>query len=125
MLPATARLPGVMPLIRQQNYFVLHAPRQTGKTTALLTLAQELTAEGTYTAVLVSMEAGAPYGDDPGAAEDAIPEKLASAQPLAASADLQFLPAWPDEFSRGSYSVSTANLGPQHRPARLCCFSTK
>jgi len=30
MLPATARLPDVMGLIQRQNYFVLHAPRQTG-----------------------------------------------------------------------------------------------
>ncbi|NJN18646.1 MAG: ATP-binding protein, partial [Oscillochloris sp.] len=44
MLPATARLPDVMRLITQQSYFVLHAPRQTGKTTAMLSLAQELTA---------------------------------------------------------------------------------
>ena len=36
MLPATARLPDVMRLIAQQSYFVLHAPRQTGKTTAML-----------------------------------------------------------------------------------------
>ncbi|NJN68463.1 MAG: ATP-binding protein [Chloroflexaceae bacterium] len=72
MLPAAARLPEVTRLIAQKLYFVLHAPRQTGKTTALLTLAQELTAAGTYTAVLVSMEVGAPFEDDPGAAEDAI-----------------------------------------------------
>ncbi|NJN68631.1 MAG: ATP-binding protein [Chloroflexaceae bacterium] len=72
MLPAAARLPEVTRLIDQKLYFVLHAPRQTGKTTALLTLAQELTAEGTYTAVLVSMEVGAAFNDDPGKAEAAI-----------------------------------------------------
>ena len=43
MLPATARLPEAMRLIAQKNYFVLHAPRQTGKTTAMLALARELT----------------------------------------------------------------------------------
>ena len=31
-------LDGVRTLIRQQKYFVLHAPRQTGKTSALLAL---------------------------------------------------------------------------------------
>jgi type II secretory pathway predicted ATPase ExeA len=72
MLPVMARLPQVMGLIERKNYFVLHAPRQTGKTTALLTLAQELTKSGHYTAVLVSMEVGAPFEDDPGVAEDAI-----------------------------------------------------
>jgi hypothetical protein len=48
---------------------VLHAPRQTGKTTALLTLAQELTASGEYTAVLVSMETATGYSDDPDRAQ--------------------------------------------------------
>ncbi len=94
MLPATARLPGVMPLIRQQNYFVLHAPRQTGKTTALLTLAQELTAAGDYTAVLVSMEVGAAFNDDPGQAEAAILERWRSAARWQLPPDLQ-PPPWP------------------------------
>lgn len=72
MLPATARLPQVKTLIDRKKYFVLHAPRQTGKTTALLTLAQELTAAGEYTAVLVSMELGAAFRDDTDTAEKAI-----------------------------------------------------
>ena len=46
MLPAMRRLPQVRRLIDQESYFVVHAPRQIGKTTALLSLAQELTAEG-------------------------------------------------------------------------------
>lgn len=72
MLPATERLPDVLRLIAQQSYFVLHAPRQTGKTTAMLSLAQELTAGGQYLATLVSMEAGAPFSADVAAAEQAI-----------------------------------------------------
>ena len=55
-LPVMTRLPGVRGLIDQKLYFVLHAPRQVGKTTTLLTLARELTAEGRYAAVLSSME---------------------------------------------------------------------
>ncbi|MFM7580398.1 MAG: hypothetical protein ACKO5Q_26125, partial [Microcystaceae cyanobacterium] len=50
MLPPTARLPELLPLIQQRNYFVIHAPRQVGKTTAMLALAQELTASGQYLA---------------------------------------------------------------------------
>ena len=38
-------LNGVRTLIRQQKYFVLHAPRQTGKTSALLALRDLLNAE--------------------------------------------------------------------------------
>lgn len=74
LLPPTRRLPiaDLQRLIDQRNYFVLHAPRQVGKTTAMLALAQDLTATGHYAAVLVSAELGAPFTDDPGAAEMAI-----------------------------------------------------
>jgi len=71
-LPVLARLPDVRRLIDKGLYFVLHAPRQVGKTTTLLRLARELTAEGTYVGVLVTMELGAPFSGDPGAAEQAI-----------------------------------------------------
>ncbi|MEO0373877.1 MAG: ATP-binding protein [Cyanobacteria bacterium P01_A01_bin.17] len=72
MLPPTERLPQLGRIIEQQGYFVVHAPRQTGKTTAMLALAKQLTASGQYTAVLVSAEVGAPFPHDPGAAERAI-----------------------------------------------------
>ena len=52
MLLASARVPEVRRVVERGGYFVLHAPRQTGKTTALLQLAQELTAEGLYAACL-------------------------------------------------------------------------
>jgi hypothetical protein len=71
-LPVLARLPEVRRFIDQGLYFVLHAPRQVGKTTALLRLGQDLTAGGAYVAVLVSMEGGAPFPHDPGAAELAV-----------------------------------------------------
>src|SRR5262245_50478099 len=58
MLPADRRLPGVRRLIEQEAYFVVHAPRQSGKTTALRTLAEALTAEGRYAAVLTTCETG-------------------------------------------------------------------
>ncbi|TFI55135.1 ATP-binding protein [Mastigocladus laminosus UU774] len=72
MLPPTVRLPNLSRLIEQRNYFVIHAPRQTGKTTAMLALAQQLTLSGRYTAVMVSAEVGAPFSHDPGKAELAI-----------------------------------------------------
>ncbi len=72
MLPPARRLPEVRELIERRSYFVLHAPRQSGKTTALYALAAELTAEGRYAAAVVSAEEGAPFGDDPGAAEEAL-----------------------------------------------------
>ncbi|MDG3495015.1 MULTISPECIES: AAA-like domain-containing protein [Pseudanabaena] len=72
MLPASDRLPELVDLIDQRNYFVIHAPRQTGKTTAMMALAQELTASGRYTSVMLSLEVGAVFSDDVGAAELAI-----------------------------------------------------
>jgi hypothetical protein len=71
-LPALARLPQVRQLVDRGLYFVLHAPRQVGKTTSLLSFGQALTAGGKYVAVLVSMECGAPFAHDVGAAELAI-----------------------------------------------------
>jgi len=72
MLSPTARLPELLPLIQQRNYFVIHAPRQVGKTTAMIALAQELTASGQYTAVMLSVEVGAAFPDQPDIAEGAI-----------------------------------------------------
>ncbi len=64
VLPPTLRLPGLERLIAQRNYFVIHAPRQVGKTTAMLALAKQLTDSGQYTAVMVSVEVGAPLSSD-------------------------------------------------------------
>ncbi|PDV97442.1 hypothetical protein [Candidatus Chloroploca asiatica] len=72
MLPPLARLPELERLIVQQSYFVLHAPRQTGKTTAMLALAQALTASGDWTAIMLSVEVGAPFSATPEQAEVSI-----------------------------------------------------
>ena len=40
------RLPDLLPFIEEQLYFVLHAPRQTGKTTAMRAFAEALRARG-------------------------------------------------------------------------------
>jgi type II secretory pathway predicted ATPase ExeA len=44
-------------LIEQRRYFVLHAPRQTGKTTCLLALRDHFNAGGRYAALYVNVEA--------------------------------------------------------------------
>ena len=46
LLSPLARLPGLRLPIERAQYFVLHAPRQSGKTTLVRALARELTAEG-------------------------------------------------------------------------------
>jgi AAA domain len=94
MLPAMARLPEVRGLIERGKYFVIHAPRQTGKTTAVATLAQELTEEGHYVATLVSMEIGSAARDDLGAAELAILDAWRGAAERRLPASL-LPPPWP------------------------------
>jgi hypothetical protein len=51
-------LPEILSLIDQQKYFVIHAPRQTGKTSCLLALRDYLNKQGRYYAVSVNVEAG-------------------------------------------------------------------
>nr|VFK21508.1 MAG: hypothetical protein BECKLFY1418C_GA0070996_10952 [Candidatus Kentron sp. LFY] len=43
-------------LIDEECYFVLHAPRQTGKTTCLLALMERLDGEGNHTILYVNVE---------------------------------------------------------------------
>ena len=50
--------------IRDKRYFVLHAPRQTGKTSALLALRDLLNAEGIYRCVYVNIEGGQAARED-------------------------------------------------------------
>ncbi|MBI3270064.1 MAG: ATP-binding protein [Planctomycetes bacterium] len=72
MLPAAARLADVLRLIDQEAYFVLHGPRQCGKTTTMLDLARQLTAGGRYAAVMLSVETGAAFPADAARSEGAI-----------------------------------------------------
>ncbi len=51
------RLSGIEELIDGEHYFVLHAPRQTGKTTYLYALMRHLNAAGRYSALTVNIQA--------------------------------------------------------------------
>ena len=57
-------LAAVLALIRDEKYFVLHAPRQTGKTSILLALRDLLNAEGIYRCVYVNVEGGQAARED-------------------------------------------------------------
>jgi len=54
----------VLNLINNEKYFLLHAPRQTGKTSCLKALADYLNTQGRYYVVCTSFESGASAGDD-------------------------------------------------------------
>lgn len=111
MIPPERRLPDVHDLIDRKSYFVIHAPRQTGKTTCFEALARSLTAEGRYTALHATCEKGQTAGDDVNRGvqavlrdidmeaailpEDLRPEPLASFESVEAENRLaSYLSAW-------------------------------
>ncbi len=56
MLPASDRLSTILPLIDDEQFFVIHAARQSGKTTLLLDLVNKLNESGNYYALYCSLE---------------------------------------------------------------------
>ena len=57
-------LDDLLGLVRDKRYFVLHAPRQTGKTSALLALRDLLNGGGDYRCVYVTVEAAQALRED-------------------------------------------------------------
>jgi hypothetical protein len=97
MLPPEPRLPGALEYIEQGQYFVVHAPRQTGKTTTLMALARDLTAAGRHVALLVSCERAEAAGDDYGVAGRGILTAIAE-EAVARRLPAELMPPspWPD-----------------------------
>ncbi len=58
------RLANVRELIDQKKYFILHAPRQTGKTTTMLGFMEMLNREGEYIALYANIEAAQAVRND-------------------------------------------------------------
>ena len=67
----------LLAFVRDEKYFVLHAPRQTGKTTALLALRDRLNGDG-YRCVYVNVEVGQTAREDVGQAMRTVLGRLAS-----------------------------------------------
>jgi hypothetical protein len=97
MLPPEARLPEVRGLIDDGSYFVVHAPRQTGKTTTLRAFAASLSAEGRVAALCFSCETGAAAGDDYAAAQRAVLGDIRDAARAALPPALWPPDPWPAE----------------------------
>ena len=88
----------VLGLVRDKKYFVLHAPRQTGKTSALLALADVLNGRG-YRCVYVTVETARTARDDVERAMRTVLVRLASQ--ARATLDDGFLDdIWPDVLAR-------------------------
>ncbi len=65
-------LDDILELIDRKKYFVLHAPRQTGKTSCLLALRDYLNERGDYIAVYANVEGGQAARNDVGTVIDAV-----------------------------------------------------
>ena len=74
MLPAIDRLPNVVRIIAQRRYFVLHAARQSGKTTLLKALVREINSEGEMHALYFTVETAQMFTDP----KDGIPTIVTS-----------------------------------------------
>ena len=88
-------------LVRDKRYFVLHAPRQTGKTSALLALRDRLNADG-YRCVYVNVEVAQTAREDVERAMRAVLGRLASGARMTLG----------DEFLEGVYRDLAAKYVP-------------
>lgn len=122
MVPPESRLPDARRLIDRGQYFVLHAPRQTGKTTTLAALAAALTSEGRHAALHFSCETAEVAGDDYGLAELQV---LSSIRAMAGIRDLptELLPPspWP-EAEPGRRIFSALEAWARRCPLPLALF---
>ena len=89
----------VLGLVRDKRYFVLHAPRQTGKTSTLLALRDRLNggAAGDVHCVYVNVEPAQAMRDDVAGAVREVLGRLASG--ARASGDEFLYRVWPDIFA--------------------------
>ena len=103
-IPPLARLDldELLRLVRDKRYFVLHAPRQTGKTSALLALRERLYADG-YRCVYVNVEAAQTAREDVDRAVRVVLGRLASGARMTLG----------DEFLEGVYRDLAAKYVPE------------
>jgi hypothetical protein len=64
MLPVLPRLAGVAATIANEDYFILHAPRRSGKTTFIQALVKKINSDGHYYAFYCSIDATQNIDDD-------------------------------------------------------------
>ena len=96
MIPPLSRLPEAFDLVDQGDYFALHAPRQTGKTTTLRALAKELAAAGKFAAIHFTCEEAEPAGDDFAMAEPIVLDAIRAHAEATVAPDLGPPASWPE-----------------------------
>lgn len=118
-ISARSRVPALWDIIEQSSYFVLHAPRQMGKTTLLLDLAAELNREKTHVAAVISLEPGAAFPAID-AAELAMLDSWRYDLAAYLPSDIS-VPRWP-EAPPGNRIGATLSAFAQHCPRPLVLF---
>ena len=107
LIPPLSRidLPEILRLISTRRYFVLHAPRQTGKTSTLLALRDHLNSSGDYRCVYANVEAAQTAREDIDSAMRTILSEF-SERSLDAEDNTYPDAVWPDLLERsGANSV--------------------
>jgi type II secretory pathway predicted ATPase ExeA len=89
MLQALVRQTKVQQLIEDKQYFVLHAPRQSGKTTFLQAMTDEINAKGQYYALFCSLSTLSKAKDD-----DTMAKRVVNQLRIAASVLQDTAKAW-------------------------------
>ena len=102
----------VLCVVGDEKYFVLHAPRQTGKTSALLTLADVLNGRG-YRCVYVTVETARTARDDVQRAMRVVLATLAEAAHAAARGF--------DTLRRGTARGQNGNGSPRSPTTATAC----
>jgi hypothetical protein len=111
----------VLGLIAERKYFVLHAPRQTGKTSCLLALRDLLNQEGQYACVYCNVEGAQSAREDVEGALNAIVGEVASQAQLTLGENylLEQLPAVRAEAREHGVLKRLLTLWAQHSPKPL------
>lgn len=92
--------------LARKYYFVLHAPRQSGKTTAIMQLVERLNAEKKYIALYINVEAGQAARDDFEKALIGVVNELATAIDLQLGQNYSPISAHLRDMTRGPISVT-------------------
>ncbi|MDR1766030.1 MAG: ATP-binding protein, partial [Lachnospiraceae bacterium] len=107
----------IMSLIRQQRYFVLHAPRQTGKTTSLLAMVEAINAGDEFACVYVNVEAAQTARNDVKNAMESITMLLGAA--VSEHLHIDTYEAWDTKIASPIYKLLTVLCKELDRPLVL------
>ena len=95
----------ILSLIDQEKYFILHAPRQTGKTTCLLALMEHINKEGKYKCLYCNVEAAQVAREDVKKGIRAILNEIATSAELLIN-DHFVTDNWFDIFNKSGEAVA-------------------